>query len=65
MAIDWTNLYKEYKGQWVALEQDERTVVSFGESAREAWEKATARGHANPILSRVPEDLVTYIGFGV
>ncbi len=40
MAIDWTNIYKKYKGLWVALKDDERTVVSFGKTAKEAWTKA-------------------------
>lgn len=65
MAIDWTEIYATYKGLWVALLQDEQTVVGSGKTAKEAWEEAQRRGHKKPILTRMPEELVTYIGYGV
>lgn len=61
-VIDWTNLYKKYKGLWVALKSDERTVIATGKTAKEAWEKAREKGCAQPILTRMPEKLATYIG---
>ena len=30
MSIDWTEIYTNYKGRWVALEDDEQTVVGSG-----------------------------------
>jgi hypothetical protein len=36
MAIDWTQIYQKYKGLWVALKDDEKTVVGSGESPQEA-----------------------------
>ena len=65
MAIDWTNIYKKYKGLWVALKADEVTVISSGKSAKEAWEKARKKGFQKPILTRMPVKLLPYIGFGV
>ena len=62
MAIDWTKIYEEYKGLWVALMDDELTVVASGKTAKEAWEKARAKGYKKPILTRMPEKLVTYVG---
>ena len=29
MAINWTTIYKKYRGQWVALKSDEKTVVVY------------------------------------
>lgn len=40
MAKDWTNIYKKYKGLWVALAEDEETVLGAGKTAREALELA-------------------------
>ena len=40
MSQDWTKLYKKYKGSWVALLDDEITVVGVGENAAEAFAKA-------------------------
>lgn len=65
MAIDWTNLFKRYKGKWVALESDEMTVISSGKTAKTAYEKAIKSGHDKPILTHVPNDLMPYVGSGV
>lgn len=61
-AIDWTNLFEQYKGLWVALEDDERTVVGSGKTLKEALENAKASGSQQPIVTRVPEKMVTFIG---
>ena len=62
MAKDWTNLYKKYKGLWVALAEDEVTVLGFGKTAREALKKAKETSDARPSLMRVPENLNAYVG---
>lgn len=61
-AIDWTKIYKKYKGQWVTLADDELTVLSNGATAREAWEKAQKKGFKSPILHRIPNELITFVG---
>lgn len=63
MAIDWTKIYEKYKGLWVALKDDEQTVVGSGKTAKEAWESAQRKGYKKPILTRMPDRLVTYVGF--
>lgn len=65
MAIDWTKIYKKYKGFWVALKNDEKTVISHGKTAKEALLKAQQKGAKTPILTRMPTKLTPYIGFGV
>ena len=61
MVIDWSEIYKKYKGQWVGLMPDEKTVVSSGKTAKEAWEKAIKK-IKKPILTRVPSKLISYVG---
>ncbi len=61
-AIDWSPVYKKYKGKWVALADDEVTVLASGETAKEAWEKALKSGFKNPILLGVPEKLTYFVG---
>lgn len=61
-AIDWSHLFEQYKGLWVALEDDECTVVGSGKTLKEALERAKASGFQQPIVTRVPEKMVTYIG---
>lgn len=62
MAIDWTNIYKKYKGLWVALKDDEVTVISFGKTAKSAWEKAQKKGYLKPTLTKMPSSLTSYVG---
>lgn len=66
MAIDWTKIYKKYKGLWVALEDDEVTVIASGKTAKEALEKAKEKNKKEPILFRVPTEILPYVGrFGL
>ncbi len=48
MAIDWTNIYKKYKGLWVGL--------------KDVMEKSKKKGFNSPILFRVPARIIPYIG---
>jgi hypothetical protein len=65
MSINWANIYKEYKGQWVALKDDEQTVIASGNSARAAFASANKKGYNNPILTKMPEELINYVGSGI
>ena len=39
-AIDWSKISIKYKGLWVALKDDEITVISSGKTLEEAAKKA-------------------------
>lgn len=65
MPIDWTQIYEKYKGQWVALQDDEQTVISSGITAKEALEKARSKGYGDPILAKMPLTLDPFIGHEV
>ncbi len=62
MSIDWTKIYKKYKGLWVALLDDEQTVVGSGKFLKDAVLEADKKGYKNPIVMRVPETLSTFVG---
>jgi len=62
MALDWSQLYKKYRGKWIALLDDERTVVGSGKTLKEALLKAKNKGHNSPIMSRMPQNLDAYVG---
>lgn len=64
MAINWTMLFKQYNGLWIALKDDEKTVIASGRTARIVWDKAQKKGYKKPILTRMPEQLISYIGTG-
>ena len=64
-AIDWSPIYKKYKGKWVALANDEITVLASGKTAKVAWDKARKKGFKKPILAQIPASLIPYVGFGL
>lgn len=61
MATDWTKLFENYKGQWVALEDDEKTVIAHGKNAQEVWDEARKK-ISKPILMQVPDEVLAYVG---
>lgn len=61
-VVDWTNLYTRHKGQWVALKDDEKTVIASGKNARQVLEESKKSGHPNPIMTKVPKENLSYIG---
>ena len=62
MAKDWSNLYRKYKGMWVALADDQATVLGVGKTVKEAVAKAKIKSAKTPFLTRVPETLDAYAG---
>ena len=62
MAIDWTKIYKKYKGLWVALASDEVTVLSSDKKLSGALLKAKKGGNEDPIMMRVPDNMNAYVG---
>ena len=63
MTKDWTQLYRKYKGMWVALAPDQMTVLGVGKTVKEAVAKAKKKSTKTPYLTRIPETLDAYVGF--
>ena len=61
-AKDWSQLFANYRGQWVALADDEVTVLAAPATAKEALAASAAKGSPEPILYRVPDSLDTFVG---
>jgi len=62
MAIDWTKIYKKYRGLWVALKDDQKTVIAAAGTVKKVMEEAKKKGFDEPILFRVPTKVIPYIG---
>ncbi len=60
-VVDWSKIYKQYKGLWVALKDDEETVIVAGKDAKAVWEKAK-KLYPNPILTKMPKKLTYFVG---
>ena len=61
-AIDWTKNFKKYKGLWVAMKNDEVTVVASGKTVKGVLEHARKKGLSDPILFKVPTEILPQIG---
>jgi hypothetical protein len=62
MAKNWTHLFEKYRGKWVALAEDETTVLAAADTAKEARDAALKRSSL-PILYQVPEALDLFAGY--
>ncbi len=62
MPIDWSKIYKKYKGLWVALKDDHKTVVGSGKTLEKALEIAKGKGFRNPFVTKVPEEVIPFVG---
>ena len=52
---DWLSAHgEEYRGQWVALQDD--MLLSHGPRARAVRDEARQKGVARPLLVRIPEE---------
>ncbi|MEK7171453.1 MAG: DUF5678 domain-containing protein [Patescibacteria group bacterium] len=56
-SINFTFLYKKYPGQWVALANDEKTVLAVGKTAKEVLNTTKTNKKDTPILYRVPSKI--------
>lgn len=62
MKKDWTDLQKNYAGQWVALAADETTVISASTSLQDVCAEAREKTGNTPQVSFVPERETTFVG---
>ncbi len=59
---DWRPLYKKYRGHWVAIADDQMTVIASGLSRQQVREQAAKLGHSHPLVLRLPEELTAFAG---
>ena len=62
--IDRTPLFEKYPGRWVALAEDDTTVIASGLTAKEAHE-AAAKKPGQHFLYRVPETVEIFLGYAI
>ena len=63
-TIDWTHLSETYRGKWVALAEDDTTVLASGDTAKEAYE-AAAKMPGRHFLYQVPATDDYFIGYAI
>jgi hypothetical protein len=63
-AIDRTPLFEKYRGLWVALGEDDVTVIASGATARAAHEAAAKKADRH-FLYRVPDTIELFLGYAI
>jgi hypothetical protein len=53
---------RKYRGKWVALKADRKTLVAAGETMREALTNAVENGHPHPVITRMPATVRSFVG---
>ena len=61
LPVDLTKLLKPYKGEWVALSQDEKRILGHGKSLDEALAAARKVEEGRPLLIKVPDESVGFV----
>jgi hypothetical protein len=61
-AKDWSTILEKYKGLWVALQDDEETVIASAPTLKEVARKAAEQGYSNPIFAQIPDNLMAFVG---
>ena len=54
IPINLSHILEPFKGKWVTLTRDEKTVLGSGNTMDEALNEATIKGESNPFLIKVP-----------
>ena len=62
MKINFTQIYKKYKGLWIALDEKLKKVISYDKNIEKAYKKALERGYKKPTLFKVPQNNLPYFG---
>jgi len=61
-ATNFKEIHKKYKGKWVALTSDEKSVISSGKTAKGVYDQAHKKGFKEPILMKVPPEVAIFVG---
>ena len=53
-ALDWTEIYRQYRGKWVSFGQDHETVVRSGNTLKSAGKHARKQRITQQRTSAIP-----------
>lgn len=62
-TMNWTSLYKNYAGKWVAINSgDQKTVVASATTAKAVVKKAKTLGFATAPIMKIPKEVIAFAG---
>jgi len=60
--LDRTRMAQQYRGKWLALKADRKTVIASGNSVQEALAAAKKKGCCHPLITRMPQTIRGFVG---
>ncbi len=60
--IDWTHICQQYRGKWVAMKSDHKTVAGAGSTLAQAKAQAEKNGCSETFLTRIPSIIKNFAG---
>lgn len=62
-TVDLTQVYRKYKGLWVALKSSSKAeVIASGKTLKETLEKAHKKGVSKPLVTQIPQQTLPIVG---
>lgn len=61
-AINLSLIQRKYKGMWVVLTDNFSNVVAADKDAKTVYKLAIKKGYKKPMLFKVPEHNIPYVG---
>ena len=62
-ALDMKQVYRDYKGKWVALEKvNSNKVVASAQTLNDVLKKAKSKGFDLPWVMRIPKEILPIVG---
>ena len=52
-----------YRGKWIALENDEQTVIAAHKDLKKTLALSAEKGNTDPIVFHVPDEIVNFVGY--
>lgn len=62
-AINMINIYRKYKGEWVAIDNlKRRKVIAHGKTLKEILDKSKEKGIEAPMVMQIPKEILPIVG---
>lgn len=62
-AINMINIYRKYKGEWVAIDNlENRKVIAHGKTLKQILEESKKKGIEAPMITRIPKKILPLVG---
>ncbi len=62
-ATNWINIFKKYRGLWVAVEgPNSNKVVASGKDLKKVVKEAQKKGFDLPLITQIPQQVLPIVG---